>query len=144
MAVELISCASCSGTGIYDGECRWCKGSGKRPRRLEGYYIGFDPTGSHAIDKILGAVACAGKAYHHTECWEDETPPYDDHTGNRPSEWIQNAAIEAARLIAAAPDLLEALEAVSEALHEVEAGYMSAFEVQDIARAAIAKAKGET
>jgi hypothetical protein len=93
--VEQIKCTACDGTGQYDGECGWCKGTGKKPRRMDGYYIGFDPTGSFAIDKILGAVACAGKAYHHTECWEDETRPYDDHTGNRPTEWIQNAAIAA-------------------------------------------------
>ena len=68
-------------------------------RRMDGYYIGFESTGNVHIDKILGAVACAGKAYHHTDCWGDETRPYDDHTGRDPNEWIQNAANEAAREI---------------------------------------------
>jgi len=92
-AAERLECSSCNGAG---GECGYCRGQGKRDRRLDGYYIGFEPTGSHAIDKILGAVACAGKAYHHTDSWNDETRPYDDHTGRNPNEWIQNAANEAA------------------------------------------------
>lgn len=46
-----------------------------------------------------------------------------------------------ARLIAAAPDLLEALEAIAEMTHNA-AGGMHA-EIYDAARAAIAKAKGE-
>tara|TARA_R110000782_G_scaffold254550_1_gene342933 strand:+ start:326 stop:550 length:225 start_codon:yes stop_codon:yes gene_type:complete len=69
-------------------------------RRLEGYYIGFEATGNAHIDKILGAVACAGKAYHNTDCWDEETSPYDDHTGRDPNEWIQNAANEAATALA--------------------------------------------
>lgn len=100
---EHIECASCAGTGRYDGECRWCKGTGKKPRQMNGYYIGFDATGSFAVDKILGAVACAGKAYHHTDGWGDETPDYDDHTGGTPEMWIQNAAIEACAALSAMP-----------------------------------------
>jgi hypothetical protein len=65
-------------------------------RRMDGYYIGFESTGDSYIDKILGAVACAGKAAHHTDGWNDDTRPYDDHTGRDPNEWIQNAANEAA------------------------------------------------
>ncbi len=65
---------------------------------MDGYYIGFEKTGVPEIDKILGAVACAGKSCHHTDCWHDETPPRDDHTGNCPNDWIQNAADEAAEV----------------------------------------------
>lgn len=63
--------------------------------RMDAYYYGFDKTGVPEIDKILSAVACAGKAYHHTECWteESEWPP---HAGKTPAEWIQSAANEAA------------------------------------------------
>lgn len=63
--------------------------------RMSAYYYGFDPTGIPEIDKILSAVACAGKAFHHTDSWTDESewPP---HAGKTPVEWIQNAANEAA------------------------------------------------
>ena len=67
-----------------------------RKRCMDAYYYGFDATGSETIDKILGAVACAGKSYHHTENWDEEVCVYDDHTGKTPTEWIQNAAVEAA------------------------------------------------
>ena len=64
-------------------------------RRMDAYYYSFAPTKSAAVDKILGAIACAGKAFHHTNDWADACNPYDDHTGHTPVEWIQNAAIEA-------------------------------------------------
>ena len=71
--------------------------------RLDAYYYGFDPTGDEDIDRILSAVACAGKAYHHTESWCEEmsygTPngaPEPFLRGLTPIEWIQNAAIDAA------------------------------------------------
>jgi hypothetical protein len=79
-------------------------------RRMNAYYYDFETTKNAAIDKILGAVACAGKAYHHTQDWRDETEPPDDHTGETPAEWIQNAAIEAADEI---ERLREALEDIS-------------------------------
>lgn len=66
-------------------------------RRMQAYNYGFDTTGVDAIDKILSAVACAGKAYHHTEYWYEKTPPYDDHRGETPVDWIQNAALDAAQ-----------------------------------------------
>lgn len=66
--------------------------------RLRAYYYGFDATGDPAINLILSAVACAGKAYHSTSWWTDETPAYDDRfKGETPEEWIQNAANDAAR-----------------------------------------------
>jgi len=63
--------------------------------RMHAYYYGFGPTGVPSIDKILSAVACAGKAFHHTEQWTDNCtwPP---HEGNSPVDWIANAAKEAA------------------------------------------------
>jgi hypothetical protein len=75
--------------------------SGERGRamteqlRMRAYYYSFDETGVPEIDKILSAVACAGKFAHHTDSWGDEGewPP---HTGANPVEWIQNAANEAA------------------------------------------------
>lgn len=75
--------------------------------RMDAYYYGFARTGVEAIDRILSAVACAGKAFHHTEDWnnrvwdgtpEDKHPaPYEPFLrGWTPVEWIQNAAIDAA------------------------------------------------
>jgi len=43
--------------------------------RLDAYYYGFDPTGVEAIDRILSAIACAGKAYHLTEDWQEQCEP---------------------------------------------------------------------
>ena len=76
--------------------------------RLRAYYYGFAPTGVEEIDRILSAVACAGKAFHHTEGWNDEVydqvdsdtrvpAPYEPVLrGWTPAEWIQNAANDAA------------------------------------------------
>lgn len=71
--------------------------------RLDAYYYGFDPTGNLAVDNILSAVACAGKAYHLTEDWSGsplggECRPYEPtHRGTTPVQWIQNAANDAAK-----------------------------------------------
>ena len=65
--------------------------------RMTAYYYGFEPTGVREIDEILSAVALAGKAYHHTDGWSEDTPPYGDHCeGECPIDWIQNAANRAA------------------------------------------------
>lgn len=64
--------------------------------RMNAYYYGFDPTGVPEIDLILSAVACAGKAYHHTEDWSDGKSEWPLHEGKTPIEWIQNAANKAA------------------------------------------------
>lgn len=68
--------------------------------RMSAYYYSFEPTGVPEIDMILSAVACAGKAYHHTESWNDE-PGWQmlPHEGNTPVEWIQNAADKAAKAL---------------------------------------------
>jgi hypothetical protein len=80
------------------------------------------------------------------------TDPYDDpdrpfvEVGNvhwSPKNWKPAAAIKQtanARLIAAAPELLEALENLLK-VHEGEGG--TQHNAADMARAAIAKAKGE-
>jgi hypothetical protein len=64
--------------------------------RMDAYYYGFEKTGVEAIDRILSAVACAGKSYHGTEYWNDESEAWPGHRGNSPVEWIQNAANDAA------------------------------------------------
>ncbi len=68
--------------------------------RMNAYYYSFDPTGVPEIDMILSAVACAGKAYHHTDCWRDECE-WEPHEGKSPVEWIQNAANKAAEAMSA-------------------------------------------
>jgi len=44
----------------------------EEPLRMQAYYFGFDPTGVLAIDRILSAVAVAGKMYHSTADWNDD------------------------------------------------------------------------
>ena len=83
-------------------------------RRMDAYYYSFVPTGVAAVDKVLGAVACAGKAYHHTDNWCEDTPAYDDHTGPTPVDWIQNAALEAAAEITALRAALSTARALKE------------------------------
>lgn len=68
------------------------EGNKRTDLRMSAYYYSFSPTGCYAIDRILSAVACAGKAFHHTDCWADECAPYDGHVGEKPIDWIQNAA----------------------------------------------------
>ena len=73
---------------------------------MEAYYYSFEPTGVEAIDRILSAAACAGKAAHHTRDWMESgyTPEHLDGSvangfpeSNSPVAWIQNAANRAAR-----------------------------------------------
>lgn len=78
---------------------------------LYAYYYGFNETGVREIDLILAAVAAAGKAYHHTESWNEETPAWRPGLiGNSPIQWIQNAADSAAKVFIA--------KAVGEVGHE--------------------------
>lgn len=67
--------------------------------RMHAYYYDFDETGVPEIDRILSAVACAGKSFHHTEEWPDEQerPAPEGHEGNSCIKWIQNAANAAAK-----------------------------------------------
>lgn len=76
--------------------------------RLNAYYYSFEPTGVEAIDRILSAIACAGKAFHLTEDWNDQVYDLDENGQKIPNpyepflrgwtvvEWIQNAANDAA------------------------------------------------
>jgi hypothetical protein len=66
--------------------------------RMDAYYYSFGSTGVPEVDLILSAVACAGKAFHHTESWSDECE-WEPHDGNCPIEWIYNAAVKAAEEI---------------------------------------------
>lgn len=68
--------------------------------RMDAYYYGFDPTGVEAIDRILCAVASAGKAYHHTQDWnEEQDHERENCEGKSPVDWIQNAANSAAKIL---------------------------------------------
>lgn len=71
---------------------------------LDAYYYGFDPTGNADVDRILGAIAYAGKAYHHTEDWDDASVIGVSCVGN-----IQNAAALAAARIEALEGALRKL-----------------------------------
>lgn len=62
------------------------------PMRLSAYYYSFDSTGVLEVDRVLSAVAWAGKAYHHTDQWNEDAGERDGLKGNTPVEWIQNAA----------------------------------------------------
>lgn len=65
--------------------------------QMDAYYYEFTPTGVFEIDKILSAIACAGKAFHHTQDWNDKCSYIPEpHSGKTPIDWIQNAANEAA------------------------------------------------
>ena len=67
--------------------------------RMDAYYFGFFGTGILAVDRILSAVACAGKAYHHTDSWMNDCEPYPHLRGGSPVEWIRNAAHDLAALL---------------------------------------------
>jgi len=64
--------------------------------RMDAYYYGFRPTGVVEIDRILAAVARAGKAYHHTENWQNPIKGWDTDDGPSYADLIQFMAIEAA------------------------------------------------
>ena len=66
--------------------------------RMNAYYYSFSHTGPYHIDRILSAVACAGKEFHNTDMWNEECDPYYGHTGDNPVEWIQNAANDCAKV----------------------------------------------
>lgn len=68
--------------------------------RMNAYYFGFARTEVEAIDRILSAVACAGKAYHHTQDWNDPIEPWEPFLrGETCAEWIQRAADDAAKAL---------------------------------------------
>lgn len=66
------------------------------------YYFSFESTGNKDIDRILYAIAKAGKCFHHTDQWNEETAYgiFDEKLkGNTPVDWIQNAANDLAKSI---------------------------------------------
>ncbi|AER47989.1 hypothetical protein COURTHOUSE_138 [Mycobacterium phage Courthouse] len=62
--------------------------------RMQAYYYGFEATGLAVIDRILSAVAIAGKRCHRTEDWND---PWSDEMTEE--DRIQMAAEESAEQI---------------------------------------------
>ena len=58
-----------------------------------GYYYSFEATGVKEIDEILLTLAKAGKAYHHTEDWNE--PLYGSLLS--PVDLIQQAVNSAAK-----------------------------------------------
>lgn len=88
------------------------------PLRMSAYYYSFRPTGNEAIDRILSAVACAGKAFHHTESWNEEIGEglYEGTAGWSPVDWIQNAADDAAKAVSVPRETLEEVRHVLEKL----------------------------
>lgn len=65
--------------------------------RMNAYYYAFEPTGVVAVDRILSAVAAAGKAYHHTEYWCDP-----GENGLSQIDYIQQSAVDAAAAVTSA------------------------------------------
>lgn len=114
--------------------------------RMDAYYYGFGLTGIHAVDLILSAVACAGKAFHHTDCWFDESTPYDGHSGSTPVEWIQNAgnaaAEQFAKINAINAELLDVLMLVEERFGAHCADPLP-LDLCELIVAALAKARGD-
>jgi hypothetical protein len=67
--------------------------------REDAYYYSFTMTGVREVDEILSAVAMAGKAYHNTDQWTDETYTEGLRYGGSitPVELIQEMANRAAK-----------------------------------------------
>jgi hypothetical protein len=72
------------------------KYEGDKSATFNAYYYRFDATGVEPIDTVLKVVACAGKAYHHTEGWSD-TDVYNPSVADE----IQVASNDAANAIGA-------------------------------------------
>jgi hypothetical protein len=119
----------------------------KQPElRMDAYYYGFGSTGVRSIDRVLSAVACAGKAFHSTDQWTEACESYHPEiVGNTCEQWIQNAADGAAL---ETKELLGALKALVADL-DVREGSLLSFEDRapraetlKAIVAAIAKAEG--
>lgn len=65
--------------------------------RMNAYYYGFKPTGVEEIDWILSAVASAGKAFHNTDQWREQTE-YGDFVDESAQDYIQRMADNAAKV----------------------------------------------
>jgi hypothetical protein len=68
----------------------------KRQLWMRAYYFSFSPTGVELVDRILSAIAHAGKGYHHTSDWTEPTEPEGPFRGTSYVDWIQHAAEDAA------------------------------------------------
>ena len=64
-------------------------------KEFDAYYYGFEPTGNEDIDRLLKAVASAGRSYHNTEDWNDSAEWLNG--GISPAQAIQDAANESAK-----------------------------------------------
>lgn len=120
----------CCGRVVCDGkDCRNNGPWGKVPAwRMGGYYYDFTHTGLAPIDKILSAVGCAGKAYHHTGSWGEETEfGYEHLRGKSPEAWIENAAADAASAIREVLQTLASKESELVRLRELLAGCRTVF-----------------
>ena len=92
--------------------------------RMDAYYYGFGSTGVPAIDRILSAVACAGKGCHNTEDWGEYGGGYEHLRGDNYVDMIQNAANDAAaELIARAGKADAEVERLRAALHSITLSY---------------------
>lgn len=65
-------------------------------------YLYFQSSGVAEVDHILSALESAGTMFHHTEQWGESCGALvrGGHRGESPLEWIQNAANDAARVVA--------------------------------------------
>lgn len=89
------------------------------PLRMDAYYFSFRPTGEVAIDRILSAVATAGKHFHHTQEW-GESRTFTD--GETEESCIQRAANEAAQALAAARQ--ETAQQIAEKIEKAKWGLL--------------------
>lgn len=76
--------------------------------RMDAYYYGFDRTGVGAIDRLLSVMAYAGKAFHHTESWQDDMdweygPIRKGETCADAIQRVANESAEAIRAVAGRP-----------------------------------------
>lgn len=68
--------------------------------RMDAYYYGFDSTGCEPVDRVLAAVALAGKLLHSTEGWGDDLWYGDPGPVEIIEHFARDAAIEVERLTA--------------------------------------------
>lgn len=111
--------------------------------RMHAYYFGFSPTGIELVDRILSAIAHAGKGYHHTENWTEPTEDWGVFRGGEYgyAGWIQRAAEDAA---ASQRELLaQARQYLDDMRHPVTSADSRARRIAAI-EAAIAKAEGRS
>ena len=80
---------------------------------MNAYYYSFEPTRYEPVDRVLSAVAIAGKWAHHTDAWTDHTPGCWS-----PVETIQQEATRCADAAADMAHKLAAYERVVEAARE--------------------------